>query len=68
MLQINKKEQEEPYILVDASHAMTITGVNKDGDYIVSTWGEKYVLDSDSVDSWFGLNVISFEEGDDDDE
>lgn len=41
--------------MVNAPHAMTITEVTEDGDYIVSSWGEKYVLDASSVDENFGL-------------
>ena len=45
----------------NAPHAMTITGINDNGDLIVSTWGGKYILDLDSVDPNFGLAIVSFD-------
>ena len=31
------------------AHAMTITGVTEDGKYIVSSWGNRYILDPNEV-------------------
>ena len=32
-----------------SAHAMTITGVTEDGKYIVSSWGNRYILDPNEV-------------------
>ncbi len=45
--------------VVDGPHAMTITDVNADGDYVVSTWGDKYVLDVDSLDKYTELYLVN---------
>lgn len=45
--------------MVDAPHAMTIVGINDNGDYIVSTWGKKYALDPMSLDTNYGAYKIS---------
>lgn len=57
----------------DAGHAMTITGLNGDKDYNVSSWGEQYVVKPASYPGWslwskegrnnfFGTSSIYFEE------
>ena len=33
------------------SHWMTITGVTKDGRYIISSWGDKYYIDPSELES-----------------
>ena len=50
------------------AHAMTITGVTEDGKYIVSSWGNKYILDPNEVstgsngeETWFTYSVTTFE-------
>jgi hypothetical protein len=47
---------------------MTITGVTEDGKYIVSSWGNKYILDPNEVstgsngeETWFTYSVTTFE-------
>lgn len=47
------------YTVVDGPHAMTITDVNADGDYVVSTWGDKYVLDVNSLDEYTELYLVN---------
>ena len=34
---------------ISNGHCMTVTGVTEDGNLIVSSWGEKYVLDVESL-------------------
>ena len=51
----------EPIVVKNGAHSMTITDVNDNGEFIISSWGERYVLDSDSVDHYFGLKEISFD-------
>ncbi|BCN30131.1 hypothetical protein [Anaeromicropila herbilytica] len=45
-------------------HAMTVTGVTKDGRYIVSSWGEKYYVNPDKIenqkDSYFDFQLVSY--------
>jgi hypothetical protein len=47
---------------------MTITGVTEDGKYIVSSWGNKYILDPNEVstgsngeETGFTYSVTTFE-------
>lgn len=54
-------QNAEVVAIENAPHAMTITGINDNGDLIVSTWGGKYILDLDSVDPNFGLAIVSFD-------
>lgn len=61
----NRDNNLSPYVMINAPHAMTITDVNQNGDYIVSTWGEKYALDPSSLDSTFGIAIVETKEGDD---
>lgn len=48
----------DPIIMKNAPHAMTITDVTDDGNYVVSTWGDKYILDIKSLDNTYGLDLI----------
>ena len=50
----------EPIATIGGSHAMTITDVNDSGEFIVSTWGGKFILDSSTVDNGFGLKEMDF--------
>ena len=43
-------DPEKPIRLRDiGSHAMSVTGINKDGNLIVSSWGEEYIIDLSDV-------------------
>ncbi len=45
------KGEELKYSINDANcgHAMLITGMTNEGDYIVSSWGSEYILKKDSI-------------------
>ena len=64
----NRDNSKVPLEYKSASHAMTITDINQNGDYIVSTWGEKYALDPLSLDPQFGIAIVETKGGDDDNE
>ena len=36
---------------IDGGHAMTVTGVTKDGKFIVSSWGKEYMIDPKGTNS-----------------
>lgn len=60
-----KKDTEEPIRLRDiGSHGMAVTGINEDGNLIVSSWGEEYVIDLSDVikrDGYICLGTIDYE-------
>ncbi len=39
------KENGEIQQYIDGGHGMIVTGITYDGKYIVSSWGEKYIID-----------------------
>lgn len=39
-------------------HSMTIVGINDNGDYIVSTWGNEYALDPMSLNTNYGVYEV----------
>ena len=45
-------------------HAMYITGVTSDNNFIVSSWGEQFILDVSNIDNkdngWMRFNVIDY--------
>ncbi|MDO5126687.1 MAG: hypothetical protein Q4D54_02935 [Eubacteriales bacterium] len=45
---------------VTGGHFMTITGVNENGDYIVSSWGDEYTLSPDAINGFEHYQVISY--------
>lgn len=49
----------EKYIENGSAHAMSVTGITKEGDYIVSSWGKKFILSSTNevVDSIFLIEI-----------
>lgn len=59
-----KEDTEEPIRHRDiGAHAMSVTGINKDGNLIVSSWGEEYIIDLSEVEKregFIGLGTIDY--------
>lgn len=45
---------------IDGGHAMTVTGVTKDGRYIVSSWGKKYYININDIDEDDSFMIFYF--------
>lgn len=45
---------------IDGGHAIVVTGVTEDGRFIVSSWGEKYYINSEDIDSDDSFMVFQY--------
>ena len=46
--------------LIEGGHMMVITDITKNGDYVVSTWGERLVLrhqDFDCINNYIAVDI-----------
>lgn len=50
------------YANIDGGHAMTVTGVTKDGYLIVSSWGKEYMIDpkGTSDQTWMSYATVEY--------
>ena len=42
------------------AHAVTVVDINDNGEIIVSSWGEQYVLDIEEFEAQYGITVIDY--------